>query len=468
MTSTESATITVAARATPATLIALPDSDRAESGITTIDARPARDASTLPKQSEPARTAPARVIKGRFKLLNSLGKGGMGTVYRAVDLLKQEAGDKTPYVAVKLLNDNISKMDNALRIMQRETKNSQELSHPNIIKVFDFDRDGNDLYMTMELLEGKPLDAAIQAGGLGELGVPALAKVIEQMSAGLAYAHEKGVIHCDFKPGNVFLLADGQVKVLDFGIARFAQGVTESAGDTLFGYTPRYASAEIMQMLPAHPADDVYALACVAYEVLSGKHPFDGANIVEAEREAREPARLPNLKRHQWQAIQRGLAFKKEARLQSAAEFLKEFHGRPNWLLYGAIAATMTAVIGTGAWYGGLASSDPADAIAPELRAVSTARATQAVSDLTKFHSRPLPFLYPKAMQAFGEALKANPYNKPALAALEAEAKILVATTPPTEADRQDLNSKLQGMLEIEAVPLRKELQAKQDALRLQ
>ena len=389
----------------------------------------------------------------------------MGTVYRAVDLLKQEAGDKTPYVAVKLLNDNISKMQNALRIMQRETKNSQELSHPNIIKVFDFDRDDNDLYMTMELLEGKPLDSAIHDGDVLKLDLAARADIIEQMSAGLAYAHEKGVIHCDFKPGNVFLLADGQVKVLDFGIARFAQGVTESAGDTLFGYTPRYASAEIMQMLPAHPADDVYALACVAYEVLSGDHPFDGRNIVEAEREARAPAKLPDLKRHQWNALVRGLAFKKEERLQSAAEFLQEFHGRPNWLLYGAAAAVLAGVIGIGAWYGGLASSDPADAIAPELRAESVAKSTQAIADLTKFHSRALPFLYPKALQEFSEALKANPYNKPALGALAAEAKTLMATSPQTEADRQDLKSKLQGMLEIEAVPERAGLQSKLQTL---
>lgn len=410
--------------------------------------------------------ADGRIIKGRFKLVRLLGKGGMGAVHKAIDLLKQEAGDKEPFVAVKLLNDNISQMPNALRIMQRETKQSQELSHPNIIKVFDFDREeGGSLYMTMELLEGKPLDTAIETGETDKLTLAEKCRVIEEMSAGLAYAHKSNVVHCDFKPGNVFLLSDGSAKVLDFGIARVAQGAGAPSGDTLFGYTPRYASAEIMQMAPAHPADDVYALAAVAYEVLSGKHPFDGRNIVEAERNGLKPEKLPNLKRHQWDAIVRGLAFDKDKRLQSAQEFLEEFHGKPNWLLYGGIAAMLAVVIGGGAWYGGLASSNPEDQIAPELRAQAAQQSELANKDLLAFYERGRPYLYPKAMEGFGAALAANPYDKTAQAALEAEAQKLIATEPATVQDEQNLVSKLESLLAIEKVPMREELAQKLDKL---
>ncbi len=403
-----------------------------------------------------------RVIKGRFKLVRLLGKGGMGAVHKAIDLLKQEAGDSEPFVAVKLLNDNISQMPNALRIMQRETKQSQELSHPNIIKVFDFDREeGGSLYMTMELLEGKPLDTAIETGATDKLTLAEKCRVIEEMSAGLAYAHKSNVVHCDFKPGNVFLLADGSAKVLDFGIARVAQGAGVSSGDTLFGYTPRYASAEIMQMAPAHPADDVYALAAVAYEVLSGRHPFDGRNIVEAERNDMKPARLPELKRHQWDAIVRGLAFDKDKRLQSAQEFLEEFHGKPNWVLYGGIAAMLAVVIGAGAWYGGLESSNPEDDIPPALRAQAAQQAEQASRDLQAFHERGRPYLYPKAMEGFGAALAANPYDDTAQKALEAEARMLIDTNPATVLDEQNLISKLESLLAIEKVPLREALAQK-------
>ena len=406
--------------------------------------------------------ADGRVIKGRFKLVRLLGKGGMGAVHKAIDLLKQEAGDQTPFVAVKLLNDNISQMPNALRIMQRETKQSQELSHPNIIKVFDFDREeGGSLYMTMELLEGKPLDTAIETGETDKLSLAEKCRVIEEMSAGLAYAHKNNVVHCDFKPGNVFLLSDGSAKVLDFGIARVAQGAGVSSGDTLFGYTPRYASAEIMQMAPAHPADDVYALAAVAYEVLSGKHPFDGRNIVEAERNGLVPAKLPNLKRHQWDAIVRGLAFDKDKRLQSAQAFLEEFHGKPNWALYGGIAAMLAVVIGAGAWYGGLAASNPEDDLPPALRAQAAQQAEQASKDLQAFHERGRPYLYPKAMEGFGAALEANPWDDTALQALEAEARTLLDARPATVLDEQNLVSKIESLLAIEKVPLRDELTRK-------
>ncbi len=408
-----------------------------------------------------------RVIKGRFKLMRLLGKGGMGSVYKAIDLLKQEAGDATPFVAVKLLNDNISQMPNALRIMQRETKQSQELSHPNIIKVFDFDRDDTgSLYMTMELLEGQPLDSALSSGATDKLPLVDRCRAIEEMSAGLAYAHKNNVVHCDFKPGNVFLLSDGSAKVLDFGIARVAQGATGAAsGDTLFGYTPRYASAEIMQMAPAHPADDVYALAAVAYELLSGKHPFDGRNIVEAQRNGMKPERLPQLKRHQWDAIVHGLAFAKEARLQTAQAFLEEFHGKPNWLLYSGIAALLASVIGAGAWYGGLATADPEDQIAPAQRVEATEAVNEASNYLTAHYARGRPNAYPQAMERFGDALKANPYNKAALTALEAEAHKLLDSTPTTVADKQNLESMLQSLLSIEKVPMRDELIGKLEKL---
>jgi serine/threonine protein kinase len=269
------------------------------------------------------------IIKERFVLEDELGRGGMGIVFKARDLRMEEAQDRHPFVAVKILNDEFKRHPESLKALQREFRKAQSLAHPNVVTVGDFDRDGGNVYMTMELLEGEPLDQAIkQTNGAGLEKRHAL-RITRDICRAMAYAHERGIVHSDFKPANAFLTRDGVVKVFDFGIARAARTGDRATGTvtlfdagTLGALTPAYASCEMIEGLEPDVRDDVYAIACVAYELLTGKHPFDRKSAEQARASGMTPARPPGLSRGQWAALRRGLAFRRENRSASALELL--------------------------------------------------------------------------------------------------------------------------------------------------
>lgn len=269
------------------------------------------------------------VIKERFVLEEEIGRGGMGLVFKARDLRKEEAQDRNPYVAIKLLNEEFKRHPESLKALQRESRKAQNLAHPNVVTVYDFDRDGPNVYMVMELLEGEALDRVVK--GVRDVGLEKkeALRMTRDICRAMAYAHEQGIVHSDFKPANAFLTREGVVKVFDFGIARAAKRSDKAAGTTtlfdpgtLGALTPAYASCEMIEGIDPDPRDDVYAIACVAYELLTGRHPFDRRSAVQA-RDARLVARTPpGLSRPQARALQRGLAFRREDRPASALEFL--------------------------------------------------------------------------------------------------------------------------------------------------
>ena len=197
---------------------------------------------------------PGSVLKDRFELMDVLGEGGMGKVYKARDLLKVEAKDKNPYIAVKTLTGDFKQHPESFIALQRESSKAQRLAHPNIATVFDFDRDGGTVYMTMELMEGDELAKFIKHLPAGGLPVPDAMNIIKQLCDGLAYAHSKQLVHSDFKPGNAFLTKDGTVKLLDFGIARASKTRKDTSGETtvfdpgqLGALTPAYATVEMFE-----------------------------------------------------------------------------------------------------------------------------------------------------------------------------------------------------------------------------
>ena len=154
------------------------------------------------------------VIKQRFKLEKVLGIGGMGKVYKALDLLKAEAKDKKPHVAIKLLNEDFKDHPEAFISLQRESSRQQKLAHPNIATIYDFDRvggPGTPVFITMELMEGMELKDYIKKKVRPKGGIPfdEAYDIIKQLGAGLIYAHERNLVHSDFKPGNAFLCNDG-------------------------------------------------------------------------------------------------------------------------------------------------------------------------------------------------------------------------------------------------------------------
>jgi len=273
------------------------------------------------------------VINSRFVIEGVLGRGGMGVVYRARDLRKEETGDRDPYVALKVLSEQYRRDPRMVIALQRESRKAQTLAHPNIATVFDFDREDNIVYLTMEELDGRPLNSLIREHPRGLPKEEAL-EIIRGLASGLAYAHDKNIVHSDFKPGNAFYTAARAVKILDFGIARAApMGRQEASEETRFdpsmlgALTPSYAATEMFDGREPHPADDVYALAIVAYQLLSGRHPFGSKPAPQARAEKLAPTPIKGLKRRQWRAIVHGLAFDRADRSQNAAEFLREIEG---------------------------------------------------------------------------------------------------------------------------------------------
>src|SRR5574340_263639 len=296
-------------------------------------------------------------VNGRFQLEECLGFGGMGTVYKALDLRKLEASDRNPYIAIKVLNVQFRGHPKSLIALQREAKKAQTLAHPNIVTVFDFDRDGSMVYLTMEYLSGKPLSRVLRAPDFKGMSFAEALPIITGMANALSYAHERGFVHCDFKPANVFLTDKGQVKVIDFGIARVFRRTEEEAEATVFdpgslgGVTPAYASPEMLEHREPDPRDDVYALACISYELLTGQHPFGRVPATQARSAATKPQRPKNLSSRQWRALRAGLSFDRETRTPTVARFLQELRGERNISLplmagvAGVAVAALVAVV---------------------------------------------------------------------------------------------------------------------------
>ncbi|MBU3070349.1 protein kinase [Aestuariicella sp. G3-2] len=311
--------------------------------------------------NQPAPRSEQVVIKSRFELMDLLGVGGMGAVYKATDRRKLEASDSDPYVAIKVLNDDFRNHPDAFVSLQREARKSQTLAHPNIVNVHDFDRDGEMVFMTMEYLEGAPLDVLLrEKAGIG-LPMGQAMEVLKDISNALIYAHSHHIVHSDFKPGNIFVTSSKGAKVFDFGISRAVNPVgnfiSSGENNTVFdagslgALTPAYASLEMLQGKDPAPSDDVYALACVAYELFCGKHPFNKVPADKAQQQKLAPKRLKQLSRRQWNALEAALAFPREKRTATVDEFVAQFYGKvrlPIWVIIFSVVSLSVA----GGFYG--------------------------------------------------------------------------------------------------------------------
>ncbi|MDN5862442.1 MAG: protein kinase, partial [Salinisphaera sp.] len=338
------------------------------------------------KQSGPVGVG--TVLKDRFVLEELVGRGGMGSVYRARDMRRVEAQDRETDVAIKLINEEFQQHPDAMVALQREAKKSQTLAHPNIVTVYDFDRDGATVFVSMAFLRGQPLDKLIRSAAPGALPMKQALDIVHQLADGLAYAHKKGFAHSDFKPGNVFITEKGDARILDFGIARAAADVATVEGTsenddtrfdptTLGAITPAYASLEMLQREAPIPSDDVYALACVAHEMLTGKHPYlddEGAKLpaTEAAKRKFNAAPIRGLPRRYQRAIQHGLAFERADRYPNAGAFVNAIKAPARIRRsLAAVTVALAVVAGVSWWYSyeqselAVSMADLAPALAP-------------------------------------------------------------------------------------------------------
>lgn len=357
---------------------------RVEGGGTQTSAAPEPAPATTPgaagtavREAQPVQPGDpmlGAVFRERFILESEIGRGGMGIVYQARDLRREETGDLHNKVAIKVLAGSVRDDPDAYVALQREAKRAQQLAHPNIATVYDFDREGDIAYLCMELLKGQPLDEFLTATAAKGIPLEEALPVIKGMANGLAYAHERGIVHADFKPNNVFLTDKNVVKILDFGIARVVSQPDRTAltvfdAGRLGAMTPSYASCEMFDRLDPDPRDDIYALACVTYELLTGSHPFSNLAAPQARAAGLTPAPIAGLNTRQNRALLRGLAFAREDRTSSVEDFLEELTQPRNpapGLLVGGISASLVALmVGTAAWLF-LSGREPPSVTPPE------------------------------------------------------------------------------------------------------
>jgi serine/threonine protein kinase len=274
------------------------------------------------------------VLVDRFRLQRIMGRGGMGVVFAASDLHMQ--GE--PSIAVKLLNEDMREFPVAAKALERECRKVRMMAHDAIVRVFEFYRSGDLTFITMELLDGESLDVIIRRFPQGIPWDDAW-MIIRSAGDALAYAHRQTppFVHSDFKPSNVFVTLRNQVKVLDFGVARAARSSEMLTAHNLSIFdpaaygalTPAYASCEMLAGLNADPRDDVYALACVAYEILSGQHPFGRRPADQARAMRLTPAPISGLGARINRTLARGLAIDRADRTASVGQFLQELGDPP-------------------------------------------------------------------------------------------------------------------------------------------
>jgi len=219
---------------------------------------------------------------GHYRIVDKIGEGGMGVVYRAHD----ERLDR--HVAIKVLPEEVAADPDRLARFEREAKAVAKLDHPNILAIHDFGTEESVAFAVMELLEGESLREVITGGGLTPGKAVEYARAIAD---GLAAAHDKGIVHRDLKPENVFLTRDGRIKILDFGLAKLKLPERDLASETPtatletrpggFLGTVAYMAPEQVQGKPADNRSDIFALGVVLYEMIAGRRPFRGASTVE-------------------------------------------------------------------------------------------------------------------------------------------------------------------------------------------
>lgn len=260
-----------------------------------------------PRDEKP-KVKPNDVLRDRYELLSILGRGSSGTVYKALDRHRADLADAARYVAVKVLNLDYHNRPEALATLEREFHQAQSLSHPNVVSVFDLDRDGDTQFIVMELLEGELL-ADIMLRLNGPMRRQHAMAIISSVGAALAHAHRRDIVHADLKPRNIMITLTGELRVLDFGFARHRPLDLHSASalNAVPVSAPAYASVERVTGSEPHSSDDVYSLACIAYELLSGEHPFGGRSALLARANGRRPRNIPGLTRKQMQTLNRAL-----------------------------------------------------------------------------------------------------------------------------------------------------------------
>ncbi|HEX8396730.1 MAG TPA: protein kinase [Pyrinomonadaceae bacterium] len=256
---------------------------------------------------------------GNYKIIRSLGEGGVGRVYQGVDTMLDRE------VAIKVLRPELARQTSIVERFRSEAVLLAKLNHPNIATLYSLLRQGDELFMVLEFIRGETLEQLLhRRGALPEDdAIPIFCQALD----GINHAHELGIVHRDVKPGNMILTANGILKVLDFGIARLLGTSRKTKSGNIIG-TLEYMSPEQVRGLETDARSDIYGLGIMLYEILTGRLPFESENeflLMKAQTEempALPRSINPNISETVETAIMKALAKNPDERFQSAGEFL--------------------------------------------------------------------------------------------------------------------------------------------------
>ncbi|EMQ2877967.1 serine/threonine protein kinase [Vibrio navarrensis] len=279
-------------------------------------------------------TLPAgHVVKSRYVIEALIGHGGLCDVYRAKDKVLESSGASNPYVALKVLQNEYVDQPETARMLIREAQHTQTLSHPNIIRVFDFGVDNRTYFIVMEYLDGETVEQLIQRSRPSGLPLQKAKVIFNQILDALIYAHSVDIVHADLKPANIMIESTGRVKILDFGVSkteRIKQDQYSAKRKTddhaVVGYTPNYASINILAGNKPKREDDLFAFACIAYELVSCKHPYNRTTADLALKQALSLTKPPSLPWYAWRPLKEILSLSTRQSSMSASELKRRLN----------------------------------------------------------------------------------------------------------------------------------------------
>lgn len=266
---------------------------------------------------------PGSVLRNRYLIEKRIGEGGTSEVFSALDRHRGNGAEGFNRVAIKILHSRYRNDEPRTERLLREFRHMQRLTHPGIARVYDLDCENGLWFITMELLEGRPLSRHIRNGlkdGEAQL-------ILTQCAEALAFAHDHAVVHGDLKPSNIFMTRDGSVRLLDFGsVPSQNEASTQNPGHRRFAATPPYASPELLDGQEAQPLDDIFSLGCVAYELFSGgQHPFSRKSSLDARQQQLRPIYHGSMRPRHFAVIAQALSWDRNARPATARDFLHDF-----------------------------------------------------------------------------------------------------------------------------------------------
>ncbi len=265
------------------------------------------------------------VLKDRYRIVAPLGLGGVGQVFDAIDLKKSKERDF--HVTVKVIAVNLRHQPLAYAALESAVRSSQSLVHTNIVAIYDIDQHEDQVFVVMESLRGRWLSGLVREVRGKGLEYERAWPIIEGIASGLAHAHRNGIVHCDLSPHAVFVCEDGTPKIMGFGLVHAVPNSNESLDVldtlTLRAYTEAYTADPWAQHGTPHPADDLYPLGVIAYEMLAGAHPFQRCTLAVARQRGLEFEPIAGLNRRARKLIERCLSFERKTRPQDGTVFLK-------------------------------------------------------------------------------------------------------------------------------------------------